>query len=299
LIGVAIVCWMAAAPVMAQDYLSPELRAEVEQLKAEVAAAPTTPQTMAERCDVLWQWANAFALAGGVIPNDLPLLVRASRLADDPDSEQLLARYLPFVDHFVRELQLKDEVPWALGWLSLQADDPLAAESWQTVVQTWTVGGVPMAEGGAIYLGRDGFNNHGRPQAKDPEGDNYFTIHSSNPDARFVYEKPPDSPTIITQLLAVFRLEGATLRAGDQQLQLPRLPGSGGQRLFLPARLARRRNRRQDRALRGRRIRTLDRDGGGGIRADGALGGRPLQPDLGSCFLLRGRVERRAVHTCF
>jgi hypothetical protein len=213
--GAALVlCCALSAPAAAQDYMSPELRAAVEQLKLDVAQQPTTVETMVERCDVLWPWANAWALDGGVIPNDLPLLIRASRSVDGSDGLNALP-YLPFVDHYVRELQLKDEVPWALGWLSLQSEDPLQVETRQTIVQTWTVGGVPMEEGGAIYLGRDGFNNSGTPQVNDPDGNNYFTISSSNPDARFVYEEPPPSPTIITQLLAVFRLEGARLTAGD------------------------------------------------------------------------------------
>jgi len=214
-LGTALVlCWVTIMPVRAAaDYMTPELRAAVEQLKTDVAGEPTTLETMAERCDVLWPWANAYALAGGVIPNDLPLLVRASRVAGaDPD---LVAPYLHYMDHFVRELEVKDEVSGALGSLTLESGDPVEAESWQTIVQTWTVGAVPMEEGGAIYLGRDGFNNHGRPQVGDPEGNNYFTILTSNPLARLVYEKPPASPTIITQLLAVFRLEGAKLEEGD------------------------------------------------------------------------------------
>ena len=174
---------------------------------------PTTVETMAERCDVLWDWANAYALSGGVIPNDLPLLIRASRsVGDDPD---LVAPYLPYVDHFVRELEVKDEVPGALGTLAIRAPLTVPAESWQTITQTWTVGAVPMEVSGAVYLGRDGFNNNGKPQSENHEGNNYFTIETSREGARFVYEKPPGSPTIITQLLAVYRLEGAPLLPGD------------------------------------------------------------------------------------
>ena len=59
------------------DYMSVELRAQVNELKADVAREPTTKSTATERADVLWRWANAYALTGGIIPNDLPLVIRA------------------------------------------------------------------------------------------------------------------------------------------------------------------------------------------------------------------------------
>ena len=55
------------------------------------------------------------------------------------------------------------------------------AEDWVSFRQIWVVGHVPMKVGEAVYLGRDGFNNHPNFQVSDPAGDNYLTITSSNP----------------------------------------------------------------------------------------------------------------------
>jgi hypothetical protein len=99
----AIVSLVAALAVVgaataSDDPLSPELRAKVERLKSEVSQEPTTRKTFAGRADVLWQWANAFTLAGGVIPDELPVVVRVSRAADVVDAQALdgYARDLDF-----------------------------------------------------------------------------------------------------------------------------------------------------------------------------------------------------------
>ncbi|MHC4402634.1 MAG: DUF3604 domain-containing protein, partial [Planctomycetota bacterium] len=119
------------------------------------------------------------------------------------------------IDNYVRELQVKEENPRAIGTLRLNRDEPVVAESWQTIVQTYTVGEMPMAEGGAVYLGMDGFNNQGAPQFEDPPGDNYFTIRASNPDARFVYKGRGDRQSLVTRINGIFQLEGANLTQGD------------------------------------------------------------------------------------
>jgi len=54
------------------DYMSPELRAMVEKLKADVTSEPSTPDTARQRMTILYDWANAYSLAGGVIPTGLP-----------------------------------------------------------------------------------------------------------------------------------------------------------------------------------------------------------------------------------
>ncbi len=211
---IAVLVVAAGAASAAEDYLSPELRVRVERLKTEVAAEPTTQATIIARADVLWEWANAYSLAGGVIPNDLPLLIRASREVDQPDVKGLTESTRQ-LDSMVREMRLKDEVPDALGTLDLDCTEPLVAEDLVTFRQTWTVGAVPMAEGGAIYLGRDGFNNHGAPQVDDPAGDNYITVTSSNPAATFTYQGVGLRQSLVTRIEGIFRLEGATLQPGD------------------------------------------------------------------------------------
>jgi hypothetical protein len=210
--------WVTSAPpahAADDDYLSAELRARVEQLKVDCATTPTTPDTIWPRAEVLWEWANAYSMTGGVIPNDLPLLVRLANQIRAGEYVAVAAQVAAYLDFVVRELLVKDEVPGALGTLALHPAGPMEAETWTTVTQTWTVGEVPMVEGGAIYLGRDGFNNSGVPQEEDPDGNNYFTISSSNPDARFSYQGADDGLSLVTAILGIYRLEGVTLNPGD------------------------------------------------------------------------------------
>jgi hypothetical protein len=221
---------LVAAAGSSSDYMAPELRARVEQLKREVGAEPTTLETITERADVLWEWANAYAMAGGVIPNDLPLMIRSTRDLDDPEVKGL-NQYAMYFDMFVRELQIKDEIPGALGILELDREEALVAEEWVSFRQTWIVGHLPMKVGGAIYLGRNGFNNHGVPQVDDPAGDNYFTITTSNPDARFVSKGIGLRQTLVTRIEGIFELEGADLTLGDT-VTLTYGDRSGGSRGF-------------------------------------------------------------------
>jgi hypothetical protein len=227
---VLIIGSTAAVAAPADDYLSPELRARVERLKADVEREATTLQTIGERADVLWDWANAYAMEGGVIPNDLPLMIRSTRELDSPEVKGL-NQYAMYFDVFVREMRVKDEIPGALGVLELDRSEPLVAEDLVTFSQTWIVGHLPMKEGGAIYLGRNGFNNHGNPQVSDPAGDNYFTITSSNPDARFVYKGLGIRHTLVTRIQGIFELEGADLTLGDT-VTLTYGDQSGGSRGF-------------------------------------------------------------------
>ena len=61
------------------DYLTPELRRAVDELKADAARTPTTRETATARASVLWSWANASAMAGRSLPVNLPPLMRTVR----------------------------------------------------------------------------------------------------------------------------------------------------------------------------------------------------------------------------
>ena len=95
------------------DYLRPELRARVEGLKAEVARAPTSPATAEQRARVLWEWLNAYSLTGGDTNVNMPSTV-AVILGKGARTPDVLRR----VDMFVRELQIRDEQPGAIGSLT-------------------------------------------------------------------------------------------------------------------------------------------------------------------------------------
>ena len=58
------------------DPLSAELRRQVESFKAEGLEIATTADMLQQRSELLWRWANAWALAGHQLPVRLPLAVQ-------------------------------------------------------------------------------------------------------------------------------------------------------------------------------------------------------------------------------
>lgn len=210
-----------------KDYLGPELRAKVEQLKKDVARERTTLDTVRPRLWTVWEWANAFALQGGTLPVELPMtagLVFGREF--QPGRQGIPLDPIIFTDRYVRELSIREENPNAIGALTSSAIGPMMAGTYQTIAQTYTVGDMPMAEGGGILLAKHFMSNQGNPasrttvyQTDDPAADSYVTVKSSNPDARF----ETDAFTMAgmhggfrsaSQSL-VFRLKGTALKKGD------------------------------------------------------------------------------------
>ena len=58
----------AVASKSAPDYMTPELRAKIEVLKADVKQAATDQSTAADRSKVVFEWINAYAKSGRTVP---------------------------------------------------------------------------------------------------------------------------------------------------------------------------------------------------------------------------------------
>ena len=166
-----------------EDYLSEELRARVEVLKDDVRTTPANADNGAQRAFVLWDWANAYAGVGGVLPVELPALV-----ARVGGQRQAGAAALRQIDRYVRELTLHDEKPSAIGVLTSQASGPFLPGSYVTIRQTYQFGDMEMVPGGGFFVAKHFMSNQGAYQAKKPKADNYITITSTNPKARFVVD---------------------------------------------------------------------------------------------------------------
>jgi hypothetical protein len=245
--GVVLCLFSMMVSCSGSDYLSPDLRARVEQLKAEVAAEPTTDATAMERAQVLWEWANASSLADGVIPVELPSVM--ARVLGSRGTSAVGAGTLAAVDRYVRELGIRDECPDCIGTLSNDAVEPLPSGSFQTLVQTYTVGSMGMKEGGGILLAQHFMTDSGRDrravtgiigsygfQRDDPAATDYLTIACSNREARFVDDTVPMTGMhggFLTGTLdaMVFRLEGTDLAPGDT-ITITYGDTSGGSRGF-------------------------------------------------------------------
>ena len=163
------------------DYLTPDLRAAVEQLKADVAARPTDEATIAERARILADWVDAYALGGGEVGLEGP---RVRLQATLPPTGQAAIAQGAIIDRLVRQFALHDE-PGALGELTPESLGPFEARSHATIRQTWTAGTRAVETGGGFWVARHFNVNYGPFQTDDPAGDGYVTIATSDADATF------------------------------------------------------------------------------------------------------------------
>ena len=202
------------------DYLRPDLRERVEKLKVEARESTTDTEVLALRLDTLWQWANAYSLTGGPFPDGFPQLTananRALRRLPQGGAQLDVASIPEFIRRYTREFQIKDEQPGAIGSLTLSPPGPFKAGEYVTITKTYTVGKMPMAEGGGIVL-RKAFRGRGNLQTNDPTQANYVAIRGSNPHARFTVTDPWGQwlSFLIRRSNLPFRLSGATLIEGD------------------------------------------------------------------------------------
>ena len=209
----ATVLAMACGALAQEDYLSPELRARVEALKAAVAAEPTGPATREARMHALWDWMNAYSLTGGTLPVNAVFL--GMSVLTYPESADGTGATL---DAFVKEFTLLDEQPDAIGTLTADLG-PHIAGALVTVRQTYTVGTKPVETGGGFLVTRHFMAGHGLWQTEDPAGDHYISISSSNPDVRLVADSHPFGGMhggfrgALATLL--FRVDAGTLTEGD------------------------------------------------------------------------------------
>ena len=179
---------VGAQLIHAADYLSPEQRKKVETLILGVEASPTEAENARERAQVLWEWANAYALNGSYIPVNLTQTV-SSLLAYPLGTRAARYRQL---DEFIRELALLDSEPTALGTLELTGG-PFKADTFGTFTQTYTIGTRNVETGGGFLIARHFMPNYGRFQTSDPSADDFVSIGSSNESVKFSLDSHPMS----------------------------------------------------------------------------------------------------------
>ena len=115
-------------------YLTPELRAAVDELKSDVAATPTDASAIAVRAQVLADWADAYSMAGGEVGLEGPRIRLQSTM---PPSGCGAVRQSESLDRLVREFTLRDE-EGALGELTAESVGPFEARTHATIRQIWT-----------------------------------------------------------------------------------------------------------------------------------------------------------------
>lgn len=161
----------AAPPrVKVPEYLTPELRAQVESLKLDLVSGASTPDNADERALILFDWLNAYALTGRSIPVNMTQVVASVTQPGDP-GRAMLAN----LDDYIRELTLYEEQPDARGTLASATIGPFQPGSMQTLKMTFTVGTRPIPGGGGFVIGRHFMSNQGIYQTSNPTGANYAT----------------------------------------------------------------------------------------------------------------------------
>ena len=215
------------------DYLSAELRAAVERIKADVASRPTDETTVAERARVLADWVDAYARGGGEVGLDGPGVRLQATL---PPTGREAVRAGATIDRLVRQFILHDE-PGALGELSAESLGPFEARTHQTIRQTWTAGTRPVATGGGFWVARHAAIDYGPFQADDPAGDGYVTIATTDGDVTFetgVYmASGPHGGVEAPAPALVFRVAAGQIDAGEAVTITYGDTGGGGRGLLL------------------------------------------------------------------
>ena len=230
LLGI-VACCAAATAQDAPDYLTPDLRARVETLKADVERTPSNRANARARARTLLDWVNAYALAGRYVP------VNATSVASGVLAYPGRAGRIWALDPAVRELALLDEQPDAVGALTADAG-PFQVRTHATIRQTYTVGAKGIEPGGGFVVARH-FMTGMAYQTDDAGGDNHVSIASSNPNVYFSKSALPlggmhggfrrAADTLM------FRVTAGHLTAGDTVTITYGDTSGGGRGLLLPS----------------------------------------------------------------
>ena len=220
----------AAQDPSPDDYMSADLRARVEALKADAERSPTDGLNLEERTPVLWRWINDYALTGGPVPTRATGILQTAfrelldsrrdrreprvSFAQRPDGRAINADAR--IDEVIEELRFKDEHPGGLGKFTLSSAGPFTADSWITVELMHTVGDLPLQQGAKVVVGRSSQWDRGDLQNNRP-GDGYVTIRSSKPSVRFAKVEIPRGSERYSPVGArpAFVLKEGTLAKGD------------------------------------------------------------------------------------
>lgn len=205
-----------------QEYLTAELRLQVESLKESAAAQPTTADNLEARLDTLWPWINAYSLTEGPVPVNATLQVatayrslEAARLDGDRPTRAVLRS----VDHLIYEFRLKDEQPAALGSVTLRTDGPVRVGSWATIEQTYTVGETPLEPGARVMVAKQLQQDGGLVQHDNPQAPHYISARASNPEVRLGRTTLPLSGMHggfrAARDMPAFQVEQGALKTGD------------------------------------------------------------------------------------
>ncbi len=176
----------AAEPLFGpgRDYLDAPLRQQVQALKADIASgSQTTLQNLDGRLDVLWRWANALSTQGVNLPVELPRIVSQARQINYRRQYAMVT--LPAIPGLVRELQIKEEMPGAIGTVTASETGTWRVLDFVTFEQTYTVGEMPMQPGGGVMVASEIVARLEPFQRENPAALNYITIRCSNPDAQW------------------------------------------------------------------------------------------------------------------
>jgi len=215
------------------DYLPPDLRTRVEQLKADLDTIATTQTNARARAELTWAWLNAYALDGGYLPVNATLVV--ARVLADGDIRAPLTRAL---NETIAELTMLDDHPDAIG--PLQADPgPFTAGAQATITQTYTVGEQSIQTGGGIMVARHFMANFGAWQTNDPSAAGYVSVATSNPRVSFVATTTQMTGMHggfrNTRPTLVFKVASGTLEQGDTVTLVYGDTRAGGPGLTMPS----------------------------------------------------------------
>lgn len=206
----------------AEDYLTVDLRRQVESLKHSVDDPLPNDgfEALKSRAELLWQWANRFAMKGKFIPHELPsILARILTLSEQSATPERLAALNRSVDQYVLEMQMLEEKPDTLGRLSARSSGPFTADSYQEIHQLYRVGKQQMTSGGGFLIAKH-WSYNTTLQTDSAAADNFVSLRSSRSSVKFASRKVPrggiHGGLRRAEALIFFEITAGTLFPGDR-----------------------------------------------------------------------------------
>jgi len=173
---------------------------KIDQLRSEVGVVPTNAENCRERGQILYEWMGRIERTGVFLPPDGPTV--AFRATGYPEEVRGRAAFRR-VDQLMEALALQEKGQSALGYVSIDPDDPVRVLSWGTWELRVKIGSTPIPTGGLLLIGQQFQSTWGFLQCRRPASPNYVTARTTG--------RATLSPETIP-ILGVYGRLGATAR---------------------------------------------------------------------------------------
>ncbi len=213
-----------AAPSHPGGPMPAKLREEVDRLRRETLVEATGDANVIARAQIVYAWMNVLALRGIPAHPDLPAVVAQTAQPNFKQlGERLKALAFAAIDQSIRTLGALEDRPSLCGHIVADAKLPFVVKRPETFSLTYVVGDAAIKPGGGVYVPSHYFFDESPIQASDPTAENFISVRSDRPGARFVVAFVEATGMFSPRLASAanngrvfFKLVEGELRRGDR-----------------------------------------------------------------------------------